>query len=132
MTHNSSAFVDPFADTEIQAAIAHLPSFAPRAKYLGMQRGTDIVSGDDIAAPVAISQCLQFVQQILAYVPDKTEQLLLTQIEQLGRSTPADLAPLIKRSVTWTTKRLAKLAAKQLVVGRPGRNGGYELVGSGQ
>lgn len=72
------------------------------------------------------------VQWNCAYLPDKTEQLLLTQIERLGRATPSDLAPLIKRSVTWTTKRLAKLAAKQLVVGRPGRNGGYELVGGGQ
>ena len=123
----SSAFVDPFADTEIQAAIAHLPSFAPRAKYLGMQRGTDIVSGDDIAAPVAFTQRRHDVQQLA-----ECEREILDVIVCLGGIASSDAIANHLECNVKTLKRneLHKLARDGFIA--PVHARGWELTERGR
>lgn len=118
---NRRAKAIPLRETNIAA---HVPT---------VMRTNDVASIDvENGGRPEGSQCPKIVQWKCTYVPDEVEQKLLTALAEVGRATPAELAPLIKRSVTWTTKRCAKLAAKQLVVGKPGRNGGYALMGGGR
>lgn len=129
MTTPSQALVDPFADTEIQAAIAHLPSFAPRAKYLGMQRGTDIVSGDDIAVGAVASQHGNSAQVRELTVVDAK---ILNAIKcRGGFSTAKGIREAITGASLFTVRsRLDRLVADGRVRNVPGQ--GYELMELGR
>lgn len=150
---SSPALVDPFADTEIQAAIRALPEphhswrralpgasdlVHVRAKSIRLGETArpslsrenhvttsrvDSIEGNHDSRP-ARPQWPQFEQ----YQATAIEKRLLAELEKIQPATPTELAPRIKQSINWTTKRLAKLSAKHLVVGRPGRGGGYSAV----